>query len=265
MHNLKHLRLLLALLLSFLLAGTLTACDLLDELNGKSTDESFNQILGTCVPDAEASVEYVSIDTSGSSGLSDNAAGVVRSRIDRAAVCGSRLIISTFAGAATTAVPVYDRTLALEGNTDIVRADALADVVDATWTEIEEPLRAALETPPTLGTDVISTFDQVADLRAQLDPSTVITAVIITDGMETRSQIFTPATLTDESVARLVETNELPDLSGIAELRFVGLGQVLGEPLPAASVRSLRVLFSDLCAKSGALSCLASSDFHRGW
>lgn len=181
---------------------------------------------------------------------------LIRTDIERAAVCGGHASVVVF-GTNSVTTPVYDGDLAAQGATDIAKLRAVPKLVDEAMATITTNYPVAVQQLPQGGTDVTGLFPLLGEARA-LRPDMRLLASIYTDGV-TNQGIAIDHTLTDAEATALANAVPVPNLSGAA-VSMAGIGRVTGDPLPSDFIAGLKTFYTRVLERTGADPILVVTD-----
>jgi hypothetical protein len=222
-------------------------------------------ITGTACGDTGVCVDRtdVGIDVTGSNG-SD---AIMQRYLDdletvaiSTATCAGWMRVEAFTSGATATTTVFDGRLDPGGSTETARARRAADYVVPIMSKIEQAVTESQSSLPQRGSAPMASLLRFSEVRSQLDESQTMRAWLYSDGESNVDVDLSDPNLTEESASALMETVDVPDLTGV-ELTIAGIGRVVGDQQPSATrLAALKRFWLDVCEASNANSCTVATD-----
>jgi hypothetical protein len=174
------------------------------------------------------------------------------------AACGGRLRVVAFSVSAVASVVIFDGALEPPGATENARLRRVDGLVKKMMASVEAALPVAIARVSSRGGDPVGQLEYAAEYAGELGSGFSLRALIESSG-------FTPTLssggLDRARAVRLAGATAVPDLSGVAELTFAGIGRVgAGPPPSTAIVAAERVFYLRVCERARAGRCRATSD-----
>jgi hypothetical protein len=218
------------------------------------------QLARNC-PKAEKVSGFVALSASGNQRLPKLTAArmeAVRSVATVVAVCGGgELKVVAFGPSITSTATVYKSNLRPTGATLNARLLHTPKIVDGAMAQIDEALPSAFERLTPIGTDPLGQLHAARDFIDEQDAGVQSIVLLQTAGMGPPLNV---KALTSETAVELAARVEVPDLH-TARVTVAGLGRVgTGRRPSTTTVEALIAFYRQVCRRSGALACRATSD-----
>lgn len=205
----------------------------------------------------------VRIDGSGSAASDSILQGhltLVRSVAEETAVCGGSLTVSVFSAGSGATVTVYSGDLTLSYPTLNAKLKRVPKTVDAVMETVETNLGPAIASLPAGGSDIGSNYRLMGEHAASA-PDAIYRGYLATDGLANLGALQVSGPLSPEQATALAAQVTVPTLPADASITVVGLGRVVGDPLPSGVIEGLVSLYDALCARTGAGTCRSMTDW----
>ena len=225
-------------------------------------------LAGTC-PDGAILVSYVAYDVSGSGQSQDLTAAreaALTDIVTKVAACGGHLRVDAFTGSAAASRIAFDGELNPEGATQIAKLRKVPTLVTTTVESIGLSVAASASSLDPTNSDITSQFSLAAEYGKQMAANQRIqlNVDLMTDGVQTIGAVLNTKTLTTATAVDLANSTPVPPLPPTTTVKVSGLGKTTGPPPPTSYVDALKVFYDTYCARTGAASCSAVTDYTGG-
>lgn len=207
----------------------------------------------------DALIEDDGSGSSRSAPLTEERLATIEKVVERTIVCTGHLTVQSFSSTSGATVTVYDRDLTLSAPTVNARIRQTPAAVKAVMEEIRAAYGPAVAALPSGGSDIASTFRLFGEQAAQFSDH-FHDYLLLTDGLQNTGAYQISGALTPEQAQALADSVSVPLLPTESKLTIAGLGRVSGDPVPSAVIEGMVSLYTALCEKTGAGTCLVVSE-----
>lgn len=225
------------------------------------------QALAKQCPADRSVATLIELDGTGSSQSDDIVAtrmAVVRDQATKVAVCSGQLRVGVFTSGVSATKTIFDAPLQPQGATQIAQLRRVPGLVDDAMKQIEAAYAPAVASLSQQGTDVTAVFRSASEYAAQVsagkNPASVVSLVVLTDGIQSIGVPLDGISLTDDEATQLAAEMPAVSLDGAA-VTFVGIGRVTGNQPSTSYVEALKVFYRKVCEASQASSCTVVTDY----